>query len=134
VLRLETVAIRDLQDRNGSAVPGAATDGAQSRRLVVVAVVIATANKRKSRSFGVALFAWFFFVRFYDLIVLGVSLFFKGQTANTILFLSLFANPVDMVRVASLIILDNAAIFGAAGAARAWLSSQARCSSGSACR
>ncbi len=85
--------------------------------FLVVAVVIATANKRKSRSFGIALFAWFFFVLFYDLIVLGISLFFKGQTANYILFLSLFGNPVDMVRVASLIILDNVSIFGAAGAA-----------------
>ena len=85
--------------------------------FLIVAVVIATANKRKSRSFGIALFAWFFFVLFYDLIVLGISLFFKGQTANYILFLSLFGNPVDMVRVASLIILDNVSIFGAAGAA-----------------
>lgn len=85
--------------------------------FLVIAVVIATANKRKSRSFGIALFAWFFFVLFYDLIVLGISLFFKGQTANYILFLSLFGNPVDMVRVASLIILDNVSIFGAAGAA-----------------
>lgn len=85
--------------------------------FLVVAVVIATANRRKSRSFGIALFAWFFFVLFYDLIVLGISLFFKGQTANYILFLSLFGNPVDMVRVASLIILDNVSIFGAAGAA-----------------
>ena len=85
--------------------------------FLVVSVVIATANRRKSRSFGISLFAWFFFVLFYDLIVIGVSLFFKGKTANTILFLSLFGNPVDMVRVASLIILDNASIFGAAGAA-----------------
>ncbi len=85
--------------------------------FLVVAVVIATSNRRKSRSFGIALFAWFFFVLFYDLIILGISLFFKGQTANYILFLSLFGNPVDMVRVASLIILDNVSIFGAAGAA-----------------
>jgi Cu-processing system permease protein len=85
--------------------------------FLVTAVVIATLNKRKSRSFGISLFAWFFFVLFYDLIVLGVSLFFKGQTANYILFLSLFGNPVDMVRVAALIILDNVSIFGAAGAA-----------------
>jgi len=85
--------------------------------FLVVAVVIATANKRKSKSFGISLFAWFFFVLFYDLIVLGVLLFFKGHTANYILFLSLFGNPVDMVRVASLIILDNVSIFGAAGAA-----------------
>ncbi len=82
-----------------------------------IAVTIATSNKRKSSSFGISLFAWFFFVLFYDLIILGISLFFKGQTANYILFLSLFGNPVDMVRVAALIILDNVSIFGAAGAA-----------------
>lgn len=85
--------------------------------FLAVAVMIATVNKRKTRSFGISLFAWFFFVLFYDLIVLGISLFFKGQTANYILFISLFGNPVDMVRVASLIILDNVSIFGAAGAA-----------------
>ena len=85
--------------------------------FLVVAVLIATTNNRTSRSFGISLFAWFFFVLFYDLIVLGVSLLFKGQTANIILFISLFGNPVDMVRVASLIILDNVTIFGAAGAA-----------------
>jgi hypothetical protein len=34
-----------------------------------------------------------------------------------VLFLSLFGNPVDMVRVSTLIILENASIFGAAGAA-----------------
>jgi Cu-processing system permease protein len=79
--------------------------------------MIATTNKRKSRSFGISLFVWFFFVLFYDLIIIGVSLLFKGQAANTILFLSLFGNPVDMVRVTALIILDNVSIFGAAGAA-----------------
>ena len=84
--------------------------------FLAVAVAIATANRRKSRSFGVALFAWFFFVLFYDLLAIGVSLFFRGPAANAILFLSLFGNPVDMVRVASLIVLDNVAIFGAAGA------------------
>lgn len=85
--------------------------------FLVLSAAIATANRRKSRSFGVALFAWFFFVLFYDLIVLGISLLFRGKAASTVLFLSLFGNPVDMVRVASLIILDNASIFGAAGAA-----------------
>ncbi len=85
--------------------------------FIVMAVLIVTTNRRKSRSFGISLFAWFFFVLFYDLIVLGISMLFKGQTANYILFLSLFGNPVDMVRVASLIILDNVSIFGAAGAA-----------------
>lgn len=85
--------------------------------FLVMAVVIATINNRKTRSYVFSLFAWFFFVFFYDLAVLGASLFFKGQNANYFLFLSLFGNPVDMVRVSSLIMLDNVSIFGAAGAA-----------------
>lgn len=82
-----------------------------------LSVVVATLNRRKSKAFGIVLFLWFFFVLFYDLLTIGGTLFLKGQSANTFLFLSLFGNPVDMVRVATLISLDNVTIFGAAGAA-----------------
>lgn len=104
------------------------TDGVASYALFVLlslmlsliflslSVLIATISKRKSRAFGVALFVWFFFVLFYDLLALGGTLFLKGSASNMFLFFSLFGNPVGMVRVASLIILDNASIFGPAGA------------------
>jgi Cu-processing system permease protein len=82
-----------------------------------ISVVVATMCKRKAKAFGIALSLWFFFVLFYDLLALGGTLVLNGPSANLFLFLSLFGNPVDMVRVASLIILDNVTIFGAAGAA-----------------
>lgn len=82
-----------------------------------LALVVSTLSRRKSRAFGLALFLWFFFVLFYDLIALGGTVLLRGQTATMFLFLSLFGNPVDMVRVATLIILDNVSIFGPAGAA-----------------
>ncbi|MGH7495295.1 MAG: ABC transporter permease [bacterium] len=82
-----------------------------------LSVLSATINQRKSKAFGMALFLWFFFVLFYDLLALGGTLLLHGKSANAFLFLSLFGNPVDMVRVASLIALDNVTIFGAAGAA-----------------
>jgi Cu-processing system permease protein len=88
-----------------------------SLAFLSLSLLIATAGRRKSRVFGIALFLWFFFVVFYDLAALAGTLLLKGETANTALFLSLFGNPVDMVRVASLIALDDVAIFGAAGAA-----------------
>jgi len=81
-----------------------------------ISVFVATLSRRKSKAFGMALFLWFFFVLFYDLLALGGTLLLKGQASNLFLFLSLLGNPVDMVRVASLILLENAAIFGAAGA------------------
>jgi len=82
-----------------------------------VSVAASTICKRKSKAFGFALFLWFFFVLFYDLLVVGGTLLLKGQSATTFLFVSLVGNPVDLVRVASLITLDNVAIFGASGAA-----------------
>jgi Cu-processing system permease protein len=73
--------------------------------------------RRKSKAFGVALFVWFFFVLFYDLVVIGATFLFKERTANAFLFGSLFGNPVDMVRVASLMTLNGKDIFGVGGAA-----------------
>ena len=49
--------------------------------------------------------------------VFGFAFIFKERTANLLVFLSLFGNPVDMVRVSSLITLNGPAIFGTAGAA-----------------
>lgn len=82
-----------------------------------IALLTSTLSRRTSKAFGVALFLWFFFVLFYDLLALAGSLMFRGPSASTFLFLSLFGNPVDMVRVATLILIDNVTIFGAAGAA-----------------
>jgi Cu-processing system permease protein len=85
--------------------------------FLCISAAVATVNRRKSKAFGGSLFLWFFFVLLYDLMTLGITLLLTGQSANYFLFISLFGNPVDMVRVASLILLDNATIFGAAGAA-----------------
>ena len=85
--------------------------------FLAFALSAATVSRRKPRAFGIALFLWFFYVLFYDLLALGTTLLLSGSAATTFLFLSLFGNPVDMVRVATLIMLDNTAIFGAAGAA-----------------
>ena len=80
-------------------------------------LLVVTLAKRKAKAFGVSLFLWFFFVLFYDLLAIGISLFLSGSSVNIFLFLSLFGNPVDIVRVTSLIIFDNVTIFGPAGAA-----------------
>ncbi|HKZ79270.1 MAG TPA: ABC transporter permease subunit [Pyrinomonadaceae bacterium] len=73
--------------------------------------------ERNSRAYGVALFVWFFFVFFYDLLVMGVTFFLGERTANVFIFGSLFGNPVDLVRVGSLMTLNGREIFGAGGAA-----------------
>lgn len=74
------------------------------------------ANNR-AKALGVALFLWFFFVIFYDLLAIGSTFLLKERTANLFIFLSLFGNPVDLVRVSSLITLGGTTVFGTAGAA-----------------
>ena len=85
--------------------------------FVSLSAFISTLCRRQSRAFGVALFVWFFFLLFYDLLVIGATFLFKERTANAFLFGSLFGNPVDMVRIGSLITLNGKDIFGAGGAA-----------------
>ena len=72
---------------------------------------------RKAKAFGAVLCLWFFFVLFYDLLAIGGTFLLKERAANLFIFSSLFGNPVDMVRVASLIVLNGKEIFGVAGAA-----------------
>lgn len=82
-----------------------------------LAALVSMIGRRQTKAFGLALLIWFFFVIFYDLLVLGGSLLLKEKTANYFIFGSLFGNPVDMVRVAGLISLQGEEIFGPAGAA-----------------
>ncbi len=74
-------------------------------------------GRTRTRALAFSVFLWFFFVLFYDLLVIGLAFLFRERTANLFLFLSLFGNPVDLVRVSSLIALSDTPVFGAAGAA-----------------
>jgi ABC-type transport system involved in multi-copper enzyme maturation permease subunit len=82
-----------------------------------LSALVASVFRKGPRALGAALFVWFFFVGFYDLLVIGGSFLVRERTANTLLFVSLFGNPVDMVRTASLMALDGREVFGPAGAA-----------------
>lgn len=82
-----------------------------------IALLVTVLSRKRARAFGLALFSWFFFVLFYDLLALAGSLLLSRRPATLFLFWSLFGNPVDVVRVASLMTLDNVTAFGVAGAA-----------------
>ena len=85
--------------------------------FLALSALVAAWCQRKAKAFGVTLFLWFFFVLFYDLLVIGGTFLLQERTANSFIFVSLAGNPVDMVRVASLIVLNGKQIFGPAGAA-----------------
>lgn len=71
----------------------------------------------RTRAFGLALCLWFFFVLFYDLLIIGLAFVLRERTANLMIFASLFGNPVDLVRVSTVLTIGDPSIFGAAGAA-----------------
>ena len=85
--------------------------------FLAISALVTIANSRQTRAFGAALAVWFFFVIFFDLLVLGGSLLMRERDANYFIFASLFANPVGMIRVAGIIALNGPEAFGAAGAA-----------------
>jgi len=79
--------------------------------------MVAVLGRSQAKAFGLSLFLWFFFVLFYDLMVIGLTFVLKERTANLFIFLSLFGNPVGMARVTSIFLVSDATVFGAAGAA-----------------
>ena len=79
-----------------------------------LSALISAICKRKTKAFGLSVFVWFFFVLFYDLLVIGATILYKG--ANALIFGSLFGNPVEIVRVSCLMLLDGSNVFGPAGA------------------
>jgi len=85
--------------------------------FLALSALVAAWSQRKAKAYGITLFLWFFFVLFYDLLVIGGTFLLQERIANRFIFASLAGNPVDMVRVSSLIVLNGKTIFGPAGAA-----------------
>ncbi len=85
--------------------------------FLALGAMTAILSGSRTKGLGFALFVWFFFVLFYGLLVMGVAFLLPEHTANQFIFLSLFANPVDLCRVGSLIAMGDPAVFGYAGAA-----------------
>lgn len=73
-------------------------------------------SSSRVKALGIALGVWFLFVLFYDLIMMGIVGLVDPHSARTIILVGLFGNPVDLARVAGLLMLGGATIFGAAGA------------------
>ncbi len=85
--------------------------------FISLGTFISTLVDSRGKALGLVLGAWFFFVLLYDLLVIGAAFVFHQHTANLIIFLSLFGNPVDLARVSSLMALGSPTILGAAGSA-----------------
>ena len=70
---------------------------------------------RRQAAVGLSILLWFFFVIFYDLAVFGSTVYLSHKTLKFSLLVGLLLNPVDMIRVSSLLIVGGDSIFGPAG-------------------
>ena len=68
---------------------------------------------------GTGIFAWFVFVLLYDGAALSLAGWLTGSTGGRVLFVSVFGNPTDVIRVAMLLVAGTPHVLGAAG--EAWL-------------
>jgi len=108
---------------------GAGLDGAASFALFTAAAVvlaaiflsigatIAAATDRRIAALGAATFVWFVFVLLYDAVALSAAGWVAGSIGGRILFVSVFGNPADLIRIAMLQLAGTANVLGAAGEA-----------------
>ena len=80
-----------------------------------VATLIVHAVPRRSAAMGIAAFVWFFAVILYDAAMLGIALRASGTAGARVLFVSVFGNVVDLVRVLTLLLAGTPHVLGAAG-------------------
>ncbi|MCP4567435.1 MAG: ABC transporter permease subunit [FCB group bacterium] len=80
-----------------------------------LALLLSILVRRRQAAVGLSILIWFFFVIFYDLAIFASTTYLSHGTLKVSLLLGLFLNPVDMVRVTSLMAVGGESIFGAAG-------------------
>jgi Cu-processing system permease protein len=84
-----------------------------------IATLIVAAVPRRNAAMGIAAFVWFVAVIFYDAAMLSIALWASGVTGARVLFVSVFGNVVDLVRVLTLLLAGTPHVLGAAG--ESWL-------------
>jgi len=81
-----------------------------------LSVLIALLTGRRPVALGIAIAVWIFFELVYGLLMLATTLYLPAATVKTVLLVGLGGNPVDVVRVLSLLQVGGPALFGPAGA------------------
>jgi len=77
-----------------------------------LAMMIGIIAKTRFQALGISLIVWAFLVLFYEFIIMGLSMFLMKQWLLPMLTVSIFLNPVELIRVQSILSLDGASVFG----------------------
>lgn len=77
-----------------------------------ISMLIGIIAKSRFQALGASLIVWAFSVLFYEFILMGASMFIAKQWLLSMLSLSILLNPVELVRVKSILSLDGGSVFG----------------------
>jgi len=84
-----------------------------------IAAAVGAMTETRVTALGIATFVWFVFVLLYDGAALAVAGRLTGWIGGRFLFVSVFGNPVDAIRIAMLSVSAPSNVLGAAG--EAWV-------------
>lgn len=68
--------------------------------------------KSRLHAIGVSLFSWAFFVLFYEFLIIALTFLLPATQIVMVLTVSVFFNPVEIVRVGSILALESGTFFG----------------------
>lgn len=77
-----------------------------------IATFIGILSKTRFQALGVSLMVWAFTVLLYEFIVMGASLFVHKQWILPMFSISILLNPVELIRVWAILMMDGASVFG----------------------
>ena len=90
---------------------------AMATMFISLSTLVSVLVRGRTRALVITLLLWVFFVLFYDLIVFSISYYVVNERyLRTMLYFSLLVNPIDIIRVLTLMIIGGEAALGPAGA------------------
>jgi Cu-processing system permease protein len=83
--------------------------------FISIGTLIAASVSNRGAALGISTFVWFLSVIFYDAAALAAAVWLTGRAGTRLLFVSVFANAVDLVRILTLTLAGTPHILGVAG-------------------
>ncbi|MBI2834342.1 MAG: ABC transporter permease subunit [Acidobacteria bacterium] len=83
--------------------------------FVSIGALVAAAVPGRVTALGAGVFVWFCAVLLYDGLLLALAQWLTGRSGARVLFVSVFGNPTDLVRVLTLSVSGTPYVLGAAG-------------------
>ncbi|WP_153125895.1 ABC transporter permease [Peribacillus tepidiphilus] len=77
-----------------------------------ISVLVGFLSKSRFQALGMTLMSWALFVLFYEFIVMGLTMLVHKAWILPVFSLSILLNPVELIRVWSILLLKGEAVFG----------------------